>query len=388
MTQQKANSLYRTLFFLIITCSIAHGQQDTVVIYETQIVYDTLFVYDTIRVSPLISHGPLIKGMQPARDSLISFLKVNAYGNKALYRKPSVHILQPVNRLAYGSSHLGHPDIHFLCIKSATNPEKDIIVPDCKDTRTKMKRNMSIYDALHVFSQSLEFGLSTGLGVWQAESVNSSLRSKYTATQTMGAYATGSLTEHLRLKVELNYNWLYKNGSLFQYRDILTDDAQITGPSLFDSTALGSVMRWSIDGVGDSSYSFSQFMLPVKLGYTINRFQPYVGATLVYRLIKQRPNQTSWNFCVGLNIMLSEKSSVALNYSRGLKEELQRSGSFDGTYDDNIVTLQDNTQIIMTGSYDRFVERNSGTCISNNLEVVFCYHFSRKKNIRLKNFNP
>lgn len=388
MILQKASKLFCALFLLICLSWTAIAQQDTVVVYETQIIYDTLYVYDTIRVNTLVSHSPMISGLQPARDSLIRFLTEEVYRNKTIFRKLPVHIFHPINKLPYYTQYTLRQGTHFLYTRSVTNPEKDIIVPECKDARMKMKSDKPTFTVLPDFGKSLEFGLQAGLGIWQAKSINSSLRSRYVATQMLGVYAAYPLTENLDLRLELNYSWLYRNGSLFRYQDVITDDAQILRPSLFDSTDLGSIMRWDINGVGDSSYSFSQFMVPVKLGYTINRFQPYVGAAMVYRLIKHKPNLIVWNVNAGLNIVLSEKTSVAINFSRSLKKELHRSGGFNGTYDGNIVTLLDNTQIVMPGSYDRFIEKNSGTCKSSNLEVIFCYHFSRKKNIRLKNFNP
>jgi hypothetical protein len=356
--QRVSNSLV-LLFVLWGGCCKVHAQQDTVVIYETQIVYDTLYVYDTVRHANAVSVPPLV-----------STAPINNYLSDSVAR----HLI--LNRNNTRS-------------QTATFSKNDIIVPKGKSAQGNMKDKRNTNPLSKLISSDLNYGLSTGMGTWWAKGTDNSLRSKYIASQNLGVFAEYPVNTRFSLNAGLNFNWLYKNHSLFEYKDIQMDSAQVIRGSVLDSSALGSIVHWDIDGISDSAYSFCQFTLPIKLCLTVGNFQPYIGVEYVYRISGNGGRNASLlNATAGITVRISDRFSLAVNYSRGLINEFSRKGSIHGTINGNTIILANNTQINLPYSPESYMDKYSGPCKSQRLDITFCYHLSRKKNLRPKGFNP
>lgn len=348
---------------------------DTIVVYDTKIVYDTIFVYDTIRISKPIkgfTKLPLeftdtLSVIKPfLYDSLlmVDTILIDKMKKKYYYTLHQRKHLGSKPLTCLSKDYFIQPE-EILCELPATNLKKNII--SVKTNKKLMKSER--YSTTDTHQNS--WGISAGGGGWWARSFDGNLRTNALISPQIGVYYEKKIVSNLVLKMELNYRWIEKNGLQFS-QDSFLDFIQ--SPSTVGITE-SDVFSWDVDGKTEDEFVFSQIDIPLKVGYDFGLLQPYIGLDYTRRFKHNNVhNGNYFNVLVGANIHLSNRFSLELSYSHGVREEIQRDGQVLGIIEGNIITLPHSKVVFSSYPPAEYVLENTGKLSSRRVGISLLFN--------------
>jgi hypothetical protein len=384
MTQQASvKAFFLFLVFIWVAYPVASQKKtknaipDTVFIYETQVVYDTLFVYDTIWMpKPLVGipvrlpeYGDPLSGIIPFKYDTASTADTVLFGKTKEKYYYTLNLHKPFTDIpltALSKKYSIQP-ANFLCKSPATNFKKSIISVKNNEKLMKSERNNTTN------TNPFTWGILAGGGGWWARSFDGNLRTNVLVTPHVGVYYEKTITRNVRFKLELNYTWIVKKGIQFNQGRYLDSIQSPSTPGITDS----DIFRWDVDGDKDTEFSFSQIDVPVKVGYTIGLFQPYIGFEYTRRFVHDKVhNGNYFSVLAGADVHLSKRVSLGVCYSRGLQDEIQRNGQVQGIVVNNIITLPGSKVAFAPYPPAEYLSKNTGFLSSQriNLSLYFNLH--------------
>jgi hypothetical protein len=265
------------------------------------------------------------------------------------------------NNLACTSTaYLIQPE-ELLCELPATDLEKNIISVKTNQKRMKSER----YSTTNTHQSS--WGISTGGGGWWAQSLDNNLRTDVLLSPHVGVYYEKKVISHLSLKVGLNYRWIATKGIQFSQDNFMDSIQPPSTPGVKES----DIFRWDVDGENEDEFSFSQIEIPLNLGYKIGSFEPFIGLDYTSRFKHNQVHGGNYfNLIAGCNVHLSQRLSLALSYSYGLREEFKRSGQVLGIIEGNIIVLPDSKIVFTDYPPAEYVSKNTGHLSSRRVDIA------------------
>jgi hypothetical protein len=378
------------LIFLVLFCanisqalaqkSIKRAKPDTIVIYETKVVYDTLYVYDTIRMANPLKNIPVrhlgqadtVSGLLPLphSSSLMTDTSILKKNRSHLNSLQLYNAFNDIFLIPSDKKYRPHPE-EFLCKSPATILKSDIIKSESDNKLMENNTNEKL--------DNLRFGISAGGGGWWAQSFDFRLRSNMLASPNVGVFFEKTTVHNVSLKIELNYSWLLKKGVRF-YPD---DYMGTVYSSTFTTSNYSGLFSWDINGESDSEFNFSQISVPIKVGYKVMFIQPYVG--LEYKVRKMNNNdyfESSVSALTGVDIHISDRISMAINYSYGISEELNRNGYVQGTTVGDMIVLPNSTVVFFSYPTEDYLNNNTGPLSSQRIDFSLYLNLHKTKRNR------
>lgn len=378
--QAPGKTTFLLLVFLGITCPVKSQNTiktspDTIVVYDTKIVYDTLFIYDTIRISkPIRSFITL-----PLRFAdTLSEIKLLPYDTLLVadtilldkIKEKYLHTSQLNKQLSNNpldclSQNIFIQPDEVLCELPATNFKKSII--SIKSNMKLMKSETHNITNTHQY----RWGLSAGGGGWWARSRDANLQTNVLFTPHFGAFYEEKISHHLRFKVELNYRWVATKGIQFSQDNFSGFIQSPSTPGITES----DIFSWDVDGEKTNEFRFSQIEIPIKLGYKTGSFQPCIGFDYTRRFKHNKVhNGNYFNVIAGLDIHLSNRLSLELCYSHGIRGEIQRNGQVMGIIVGNIITLPGSKTAFTAYPPADYLSKNTGKLSSRRIALSLSFN--------------
>lgn len=215
------------------------------------------------------------------------------------------------------------------------------------------------------------WGLSAGGGGWWARSLDGNWRTNVLFTPHLGAFYEKKISHHLRFKVELNYRWVATKGIQFSQDNFSGFIQPPSTPGITES----DIFSWDVDGEKTTEFRFSQIDIPLKLGYKIGSFQPCIGFDYTRRFKHNKVhNGNYFNAIAGLDIHLSNRLSLELCYSHGIREEIQRNGEVMGIIVGNIITLPGSKTVFTAYPPAEYLSKNTGKLSSRQIALSLSFN--------------